>query len=111
MEAAAGRGLRVIGKADRKSTRLNSSHLRISYAVFCLKKNTGNPLGLPRDELAFEQSETARSPDFLAKVAGTARSVIIVAGKFGRDLAALFFLKMGGPPEFSLFPLHAAFLN
>src|SRR5256885_5615076 len=25
---------------DRKSTRLNSSHLVISYAVFCLKKNT-----------------------------------------------------------------------
>src|SRR5256885_5504865 len=26
------------GEADRKSTRLNSSHLVISYAVFCLKK-------------------------------------------------------------------------
>src|SRR2546426_3851786 len=27
---------------DRKSTRLNSSHLVISYAVFCLKKKTGH---------------------------------------------------------------------
>src|SRR3712207_7758345 len=27
-----------ISKADRKSTRLNSSHANISYAVFCLKK-------------------------------------------------------------------------
>src|SRR5258705_8086391 len=27
------------GDVDRKSTRLNSSHLGISYAVFCLKKN------------------------------------------------------------------------
>src|SRR2546430_6162289 len=26
-------------EADRKSTRLNSSHLLISYALFCLKKN------------------------------------------------------------------------
>src|SRR5215813_2047280 len=26
---------------DRKSTRLNSSHVRISYAVFCLKKKKG----------------------------------------------------------------------
>src|SRR3989442_14943790 len=26
------------GSEDRKSTRLNSSHVRISYAVFCLKK-------------------------------------------------------------------------
>src|SRR3989442_4545303 len=28
----------VVGGGDRKSTRLNSSHVRISYAVFCLKK-------------------------------------------------------------------------
>src|SRR5690554_7291433 len=28
----------MIGSLDRKSTRLNSSHVRISYAVFCLKK-------------------------------------------------------------------------
>src|SRR5690554_7206567 len=28
----------VAAKLDRKSTRLNSSHVRISYAVFCLKK-------------------------------------------------------------------------
>src|SRR3712207_7391706 len=31
-----GRRLRAV---DRKSTRLNSSHANISYAVFCLKKN------------------------------------------------------------------------
>src|SRR3712207_6860927 len=30
--------LRVLIPADRKSTRLNSSHANISYAVFCLKK-------------------------------------------------------------------------
>src|SRR2546426_2686544 len=28
----------MVGDVDRKSTRLNSSHLVISYAVFCLKK-------------------------------------------------------------------------
>src|SRR2546427_3906441 len=28
----------VLGDPDRKSTRLNSSHSQISYAVFCLKK-------------------------------------------------------------------------
>src|SRR5690554_7161659 len=28
----------VVERLDRKSTRLNSSHVRISYAVFCLKK-------------------------------------------------------------------------
>src|SRR5699024_11629104 len=30
------------GKLDRKSTRLNSSHVSISYAVFCLKKKKIN---------------------------------------------------------------------
>src|SRR3712207_6972494 len=35
----------VCSLQDRKSTRLNSSHANISYAVFCLKKkNTDNPL-------------------------------------------------------------------
>src|SRR5947209_12947323 len=32
---------RFLRWVDRKSTRLNSSHANISYAVFCLKKNTG----------------------------------------------------------------------
>src|SRR3712207_7762073 len=32
----------VLRLADRKSTRLNSSHANISYAVFCLKKKTTN---------------------------------------------------------------------
>src|SRR5690554_7153069 len=32
---------------DRKSTRLNSSHVRISYAVFCLKKKKKNKIQIP----------------------------------------------------------------
>src|SRR5436309_15419022 len=32
------RGRPALGRQDRKSTRLNSSHVKISYAVFCLKK-------------------------------------------------------------------------
>src|ERR1022692_1691350 len=37
-------------EVDRKSTRLNSSHLVISYAAFCLKKNTGRLTRSPRSE-------------------------------------------------------------
>src|SRR2546430_13733236 len=33
-------------REDRKSTRLNSSHSQISYAVFCLKKKNISPLPL-----------------------------------------------------------------
>src|SRR3712207_250369 len=36
------RCVRIVTAADRKSTRLNSSHANISYAVFCLKKKTTN---------------------------------------------------------------------
>src|SRR5688572_31152196 len=32
-----------VARGDRKSTRLNSSHSQISYAVFCLKKKTRIP--------------------------------------------------------------------
>src|SRR5690554_7790481 len=35
----------AVGKVDRKSTRLNSSHVRSSYAVFCLKKKNRPPAG------------------------------------------------------------------
>src|SRR3712207_7963332 len=37
-----GEGLDATGALDRKSTRLNSSHANISYAVFCLKKKKHN---------------------------------------------------------------------
>src|SRR5260370_14091648 len=36
------RGAGYAAEADRKSTRLNSSHTLISYAVFCLKKKKNN---------------------------------------------------------------------
>src|SRR5258705_3092283 len=38
IDAAVPRQRHGVGQGDRKSTRLNSSHLGISYAVFCLKK-------------------------------------------------------------------------
>src|SRR5256885_10204173 len=39
-------GMRAAKLEDRKSTRLNSSHLVISYAVFCLKKKKTNRTSL-----------------------------------------------------------------
>src|SRR5258708_12550577 len=48
-ERGAGGGARRAGTApaDRKSTRLNSSHQIISYAVFCLKKKNTPPAQTP----------------------------------------------------------------
>src|SRR2546426_7664427 len=50
---------------DRKSTRLNSSHLVISYAVFCLKKKKKQGTLLPRRPLARSppQRPPRRSPN------------------------------------------------
>src|SRR3712207_8259123 len=41
------RPVRLVAALDRKSTRLNSSHANISYAVFCLKKNITTLYPLP----------------------------------------------------------------
>src|SRR5438445_7121176 len=51
---------------DRKSTRLNSSHANISYAVFCLKKKNNqeqhlHPDRWQRDHLPSTQTQTQQS--------------------------------------------------
>src|SRR5437867_8807572 len=46
--AETGPDVEVLAELDRKSTRLNSSHRTISYAVFCLKKKNEHPV---REEL------------------------------------------------------------
>src|SRR5256885_12618188 len=68
-------------RRDRKSTRLNSSHLVISYAVFCLKKKNFKPsedsLGVEKrrfhhalqDDLLRVLFPDLQSPDALAALA------------------------------------------
>src|SRR5437899_7607279 len=51
-----GGGVGAGWKIDRKSTRLNSSHLGISYAVFCLKKKK------EREQLRGQMSHARQSP-------------------------------------------------
>src|SRR2546421_2371619 len=58
---------------DRKSTRLNSSHDQISYAVFCLKKKKNMENGLQREKVA----ANARSATFTeSSVNGVLRNCI-----------------------------------
>src|SRR5690606_41910466 len=45
-------GVSVEAALDRKSTRLNSSHVKISYAVFCLKKKTSTSMRVQRRRIA-----------------------------------------------------------
>src|SRR5690606_40086761 len=55
-DARAGAGGFVAG-GDRKSTRLNSSHVKISYAVFCLKKKNEHEDVLWRAQIESEWYE------------------------------------------------------
>ena len=48
----------------------------------------GNPLGLLRDELVFEQAHDERTAALLANVSGTGLHLVEVAGAFGRGLSA-----------------------
>src|ERR1039458_9869746 len=78
---------------DRKSTRLNSSHLGISYAVFCLKKN-----------------ELMNRGQYTMNIAGGALTPITselrvpLQLREAREAIAIFFLKDADPPDPYLFP-------
>jgi monoamine oxidase len=48
----------------------------------------GNPLGLSRDDVIIEQSNSTRTALLLANVAGSSLCVVDVAGSFGRDLSS-----------------------
>src|SRR2546426_6299038 len=61
-----GRPRTVRRARDRKSTRLNSSHLVISYAVFCLKKKNRHSL---RDHTHAYLTRDTRTPDEVSSAA------------------------------------------
>src|SRR3982751_6770786 len=95
---------------DRKSTRLNSSHLVISYAVFCLKKknNTGIPTAVAEEYTRFHAMALASSfgeqadPQLLAVVESRVR-------RMAQIMRFFFFLMIRRPPRSTLFPYPALF--
>src|SRR5437899_4081140 len=56
-------GAASIVNADRKSTRLNSSHLGISYAVFCLKKKKRARVADAIEVVEFDQQQSTAPPE------------------------------------------------
>src|SRR6202522_138573 len=86
---------------DRKSTRLNSSHLRISYAVFCLKKKTK-----PAQGRRCTWRERLRSPSAPCTHRGSAVSPTCVPAAASPlpdhvHVTLFFFFKDRGAPEIS----------
>src|SRR3954462_318468 len=89
---------------DRKSTRLNSSHTIISYAVFCLKKKMNRA---PVVSVTTGSALDLGSLEYLSRC--VCRLVLALScAASARNLRCLlfffFFLNNGGPPEFPLFP-------
>src|ERR1039457_6596523 len=74
---------------DRKSTRLNSSHLVISYAVFCLK--------------------IVIAPEFGQQHPGHVEDVPLVGQRIGAVAAPVVFLMIRRPPRSTLFPYTTLF--
>src|ERR1039458_8021175 len=79
-------------RLDRKSTRLNSSHLGISYAVFCLKKKT-----------LCATSLLSGGDDINAVCADPIGNDAYISGDF------FFFLMIRRPPRSTLFPYTTLF--
>src|ERR1022692_2640861 len=87
-------------KPDRKSTRLNSSHLVISYAVFCLKKKTNtNPL--PTSIATPSRGAHPAHPP--------PRTLPHPAPSQSQAVSPLFFLMIRRPPRSTLFPYTTLF--
>src|SRR6266496_4414915 len=91
-------------RRDRKSTRLNSSHVEISYAVFCLKKK--KKLTHPGDsckkrhgplDLA-KELESYSSRPYLSRLADSNYRATV-----------FFFLMIRRPPRSTLFPYTTLF--
>src|SRR3954464_2032237 len=94
---------------DRKSTRVNSSHTIISYAVFCLKKKqAGRPTALdsrPRPPTP----APALHPAAGAGPAGRGRVLDADGTRAGQPERIIFFLMIRRPPRSTLFPYTTLF--
>src|SRR6202020_1167489 len=84
---------------DRKSTRLNSSHRCISYAVFCLKKKTNTRGRLRKPDGGARHAGGGPSSDTLldGSAPGPVRPPPRPAA--GPPFAFFFFFKEPGPPR------------
>src|ERR1039457_206547 len=94
---------------DRKSTRLNSSHLVISYAVFCLKKKP-KPWGAASNMEPGQVRMARRGGGRVSLATRAARGARAPAPHlWRRTLLIVFFLMIRRPPRSTLFPYTTLF--
>src|SRR3972149_741485 len=92
--------------SDRKSTRLNSSHSQISYAVFCLKKKTH--LQLPRGYGSARRLRQVRHVSRLQHAGAARRPGARCARGASAGRAELFFFNDTATTEIYTLSLHDA---
>src|SRR5215831_8744027 len=88
---------------DRKSTRLNSSHLGISYAVFCLKKKNQQPVLPGRVDVA-PRRPAAGGYHGRGHGGAAIMSRVLCSGLTNRSRVTFFFLMIRRPPRSTPFP-------
>src|ERR1039458_6625591 len=95
---------------DRKSTRLNSSHLGISYAVFCLKKKNKN-IEATCLLIVIPDIERLSSSAPISTVCPGCKPASLVATAVPRPyfFSFFFFLMIRRPPRSTLFPYTTLF--
>src|SRR5215203_5131899 len=95
---------------DRKSTRLNSSHANISYAVFCLKKKTRKAV-IPGGVHATEHHAAERQPAALHRrpPVQRVRGASVGSRREPAVPRSFFFLMIRRPPRSTLFPYTTLF--
>src|SRR3954453_12585383 len=89
--------LRAVDAQDRKSTRLNSSHVRISYAVFCLKKKKPGA------------TRKGRVPNFSPQAEIDQYYQNLDMRRMPNTFLLFFFLMIRRPPRSPLFPYTTLF--
>src|SRR5690349_10456115 len=103
---------------DRKSTRLNSSHVEISYAVFCLKKKKQLLGGLEAEAVGGEELRVVEGVGARQGAVAGGRGRLHLAVEEGRGAGVeqaraavllVFFLKIRRPPRSTLFPYTTLF--
>src|ERR1022692_969426 len=97
-------------RIDRKSTRLNSSHLVISYAVFCLKKKKKKSITRDHSGVTYIRSyiERATAVTF-TRLPSHYRAPNSNSSRIFSFLSFFFFLMIRRPPRSTLFPYTTLF--
>src|ERR1022692_2543592 len=100
----------MLFRSDRKSTRLNSSHLVISYAVFCLKKKKKNQTTTSLESHVDREPRAVHCSDCLASLSASRPGC---CGSLYHCIFAcvffFFFLMIRRPPRSTLFPYTTLF--